>query len=89
MFLLPQNKKEASKPCECKAKIYILEKIVTEMANKIINQGNKIENMKNLHTEDTELNKKVKLLEAVVQKMFLNVINLEAELNNKKNYNQR
>ena len=59
------------------------------MANKIINQENKIENMKNLLTEDTELKEKVKLLEAVVQKMFLNVINLEAELNNKKNYNQR
>ena len=54
------------------------------MANKIIIQENEIKNMKNLHTEDTELKEKVKLLEAVVQKMFLNVINIEAELNNKK-----
>ena len=65
-----RTNQEASKPCECQSKIDILENIVTEMANKIINQENKIENIKNLHTEDTELNQKVKLLEAVVQKIF-------------------
>ena len=51
------------------------------MANKIINQENKIENMM---TEDSQLKEKVQLLEAVVQKMFVNVIQLEAKINNKK-----
>ena len=53
------------------------------MTNKIINQGNKLENLKTVFTEDSELKEKVKLLKAVVQKMFVNVIKLEAEVNKK------
>ena len=54
------------------------------MTKKIINQENKLENLKTALTEESELKEKVKLLEAVVQKMFVNVIKLEAEVNNKK-----
>ena len=35
-----RTNQDASKPCECQGKIDILEKIVTEMANKILNQEN-------------------------------------------------
>ena len=76
--------KDVGKPCGCQAKIDILENIVTEMANKIINQKNELKNMKTVPTEDSELNEKVKLMEAVIQKMFVNVIQLEAKINNKK-----
>ena len=54
------------------------------MTNKILNQENKLDDIKAVLTEDMKLKEKVKLLEAVVQKMFVNVIKLEAELNNKK-----
>ena len=54
------------------------------MTNKILNQENKLDDIKAVLTEDRELKEKVKLLEAVVQKMFVNVIKLEAEVNNKK-----
>ena len=69
-----------SKTCECKAKIDILEKIATEITNKIIDHENKLDNMKTLYTEHGELKEKVNLCEAVVQKMFMNKMKLEAEV---------
>ena len=50
--------KDLVKSCDCQAKIDILEKIVTEMANKIINQESELENMKTVPTEDSELKEK-------------------------------
>ena len=75
---------DSSKPCECQTKIDILEKIVTEMAHKIVNHENTLDNMKMLLSEQSELKKKVNLLEVVVQKMFLEKIQLEAKPKNKK-----
>ena len=60
-----------NQPCECQSKINILEKIVTEMSNKILNQENKLDDIKAFLTEDRELKEKVTLLESVVQKMFV------------------
>ena len=67
---------DSSKPCECQTKIDILEKIVTEMAHKIVNHENTLDNMKMLLPEQSELKEKVNLLEAAVQKMFLEKFNL-------------
>ena len=50
--------KDLGKHCDCQAKIDILEKIVTDMANKIINQESELENMKTVPTEDSELKEK-------------------------------
>ena len=75
---------DSSKPCEFQTRIDSLEKIVTEMAHKIVNHENTIDNMKTLLSEQSELKEKVNLLEAVVQKMFLEKIQLEAKAKNKK-----
>ena len=61
---------------ETDAKIDRLEKIVIEMASKLVDKENVTVNK-----EDTDMKDKVKMLEAVVQKMFLNIIKLEAEVN--------
>ena len=69
------------------AKIDRLEKIVIEMASKMLTNKNITSNKEeteNSNTNKNELNEKVKMLEAVVQKMFINIIKLEAEVSDLK-----
>ena len=72
------------KPCECIAKIDILEKIVTELTKKIIDHENKLGDIKTLFKENNEVKEKVNLCEAVVKKMFMNIIKLDTEVHDLK-----